>query len=433
MARILVIGAGAMGLAAAWQAARDGHQVTVLEADRIPGGMAAHFDFGGLSIERFYHFICKTDFATFKLLDELGISERLKWRDTSMGFYIDGALHEWGNPIALLRFPGLSFADRLRYGWQAFRASKRTDWSDLHGKNVREWITAEAGQQVWNKMWKRSFELKFHEYTDQVAAPWLGVRIRRLAASRKSVFQEVLGYLEGGSEVLVDALVKGIEANGGKVVCGEAARQCIIEDGRVHGVLTHQGRHDADAVICTAPLAYAARLLPDEYSQLRQRYEAILNIGAVCVVLKLKRQVTPHFWVNINDPEVQVPGIVEFSRLRPVDPDHIVYVPFYMPREHARFTRPDGEFVSESLAAIRKVNPQISEADLIDAKVGRLQYAQPVCQPNFPDLLPPVQTPIAGLQIADTCFYYPEDRGISESVRLGREMAVAAGQQSATA
>ena len=34
-----------------------------------------------------------------------------------------------------------------------------------------------------------------------------------------------------------------------------------------------------------------------------------------------------------------------------------------------------------------------------------------------------MQTPIAGLQIADTCFYYPEDRGIAESVRLGSEMA----------
>ena len=38
-------------------------------------------------------------------------------------------------------------------------------------------------------------------------------------------------------------------------------------------------------------------------------------------------------------------------------------------------------------------------------------------------MLPAVQTSIAGLQIADTCFYYPEDCGISESVRLGRLMA----------
>ena len=42
---------------------------------------------------------------------------------------------------------------------------------------------------------------------------------------------------------------------------------------------------------------------------------------------------------------------------------------------------------------------------------------------RFAAKIPPVQTPIHGLQIADTCFYYPEDRGISENVRIGEEMA----------
>jgi protoporphyrinogen oxidase len=427
MKRICVIGAGAMGLAAAWQAVRSGHEVTVLEADSIPGGMAAHFDFGGLSIERFYHFICKTDFDTFHLLEELGIAHALRWRDTSMGFFIDGALHEWGNPLALLRFPGLTFPDRLRYGWHVFKASKRREWAGLHDTNVRDWVVAEAGERVWNKLWKRSFELKFHQYTDQVAAPWLGVRIKRLAASRKSMFQEELGYLEGGTETLVHALVDSIRRAGGTVECGRAVRQLRVDAGQVRGVETDAGLVGADAVISTAPLAHAARLLPPGYESLRDRYLAIQNIGAVCVVLKLRRSVTQHFWVNINDPDVQVPGIVEFSRLRPVESDHVVYIPFYMPREHPHFKRDDVAFIGDSLAAVRKVNPAIQETDLIDAKVGRLQYAQPVYNPGFPALLPPVQTPINGLQIADTCFYYPEDRGISESVRLGRLMAENAG------
>ena len=68
MARVAIIGAGAMGLAAAYHAAKAGHRVTVFEADRIAGGMAAHFDFGGLSIERYYHFVCKSDQATFDLM-----------------------------------------------------------------------------------------------------------------------------------------------------------------------------------------------------------------------------------------------------------------------------------------------------------------------------------------------------------------------------
>ena len=41
----------------------------------------------------------------------------------------------------------------------------------------------------------------------------------------------------------------------------------------------------------------------------------------------------------------------------------------------------------------------------------------------FGEKLPPIETDIRGLQIADTCFYYPEDRGISESVRIGKLMA----------
>ena len=41
-----------MGLAAAYRAAKDGHDVDLLEAAPEPGGMAGHFDFNGLSLER---------------------------------------------------------------------------------------------------------------------------------------------------------------------------------------------------------------------------------------------------------------------------------------------------------------------------------------------------------------------------------------------
>jgi protoporphyrinogen oxidase len=50
---MIVIGAGPTGLAAAYQAVREGHEVDLLEAASEAGGMAGHFDFGGLSLERF--------------------------------------------------------------------------------------------------------------------------------------------------------------------------------------------------------------------------------------------------------------------------------------------------------------------------------------------------------------------------------------------
>ncbi len=72
---------------------------------------------------------------------------------------------------------------------------------------------------------------------------------------------------------------------------------------------------------------------------------------------------------------------------------------------------------------MRRLNPSLQAGDLKASQVGRLRYAQPVCPPGFLARLPRVQTEIAGLQVADTCFYYPEDRGISESVRYGKLMA----------
>ena len=105
MARVVVLGAGIMGLAAAHRAAQLGHDVDVLEADGQAGGMAAQFEFAGVSIERFYHFVCRSDAATFALMAELGIGHKLQWVPTSMAYYIQGRLHDWGTPGSLLRIP----------------------------------------------------------------------------------------------------------------------------------------------------------------------------------------------------------------------------------------------------------------------------------------------------------------------------------------
>jgi len=47
-------------------------------------------------------------------------------------------------------------------------------------------------------------------------------------------------------------------------------------------------------------------------------------------VFRLRRSVTRHFWVNIADPRFDIPGIVQFSNLRPTG-DTVVYIPYYMP------------------------------------------------------------------------------------------------------
>lgn len=424
MARITVLGAGPMGLAAAHRAVTLGHEVDVIEADAQPGGMAAHFDFGGLSIERYYHFICKSDEPTFSLMRELGIGDRMRWRPTSMGYFIGGKIHSWGDPVSLLTFPHLDPVSKFRTGLQMFLATKARSFASIEPLTAREWIERGSGKAVYDTLWKRLMALKFYDMANEVSASWIATRVKRIGNSRRSVFQEELGYIEGGSETLVRVLVQAIEKGGGRIRLRSPALRVLTESGCVTGVETPSGPIAADAVISTVPIPLVNDIAPDLPEDWKAQYAAIRNIGVICLVFKLKRSVSKHFWVNIVDPDIEIPGLIEFSNLRPC-PDTIVYVPYYMPTTHPKWGRSDEALVREALGYIQRVNPAIVDSDLLDAKVGRLRYAQPVCEPNFRDKIPPVQTPIAGLQVADTSYYYPEDRGVAESVRLGSEMAAA--------
>lgn len=422
MTKIVVLGAGPMGLAAAYQAVSLGHEVDLVEADSKVGGMAAHFDFDGLSIERFYHFICKSDASTFALMDELGIGDKMRWSDTSMSYYMGGKVHKWGDPFALLSFPHLTMTEKFRTGLQMFLTTKAKDFDSIEHLTSRQWIEGGSGKSVYNKMWKRLQELKFYEMADEVSASWIATRIKRIGNSRKSIFQEQLGYVDGGSEVLMDAIADAIRKKGGRIHLSTPAEQVLTENGTATGVRAGGQVFPADAVISTVPTPLISRLVPDLPDDSKAAYDAIRNIGVVCLIFKLKKSVSPYFWMNIVEPDIEIPGIIEFSNLRPTA-ETVVYVPYYMPPTQEKWGWDDQAFVDQAFGYIKRINPAITDADLLGAEVSRLRYAQPVCEPNFLDKVPPVQTPIAGLQVADTCYYYPEDRGVGESIRFGRMMA----------
>jgi protoporphyrinogen oxidase len=196
----------------------------------------------------------------------------------------------------------------------------------------------------------------------------------------------------------------------------------VIEAGKVTGLEVGGQFEPFDKVISTVPLPYVPRLMPDLPSELLARFNAVKNIAVVCVIAKLRKPVTHNFWLNTNDPDMDIPGIVEYSNLRPLA-QHVVYVPFYMPGEHPKFAEPDQAFLDKVRRYLKKINPDLTDEDFLDIRASRYRHAQPICDPGYLAKLPPVALPIKGLWVADTSYYYPEDRGISESIGFGRAMA----------
>lgn len=411
-----------MGLATAYQLVLQGHQPVLFEAGDRVGGMTACFDFGGLEIERYYHFHCISDHAFLKMLDELGIAHKMRWVETKMGYWYEGKLQPWGNPMALLKFKGLSMIAKFRYGLHAFLSTKRKDWRPLDNVEATGWIRRWVGKEAYDVLWRKLFDYKFYDYAEGLSAAWIWSRIRRIGRSRYSLFREKLGYLEGGSHTLLSGMEAAIRAKGGDVRLNAAVTKVVMEGGKVRGLEVGGAFEAFDKVISTIPLPYVPRLMPDLPADVLGKFKALKNIAVVCVIAKLRKPVTENFWLNTNDPDMDIPGLVEYTNLRPLD-QHIVYVPFYMPGEHPKFAEPDQVFLDKVKRYLKKINPALTDADFIDIRASRYRYAQPICDPGYLDKLPAVALPVKGLWVADTSYYYPEDRGISESIDFGRKMA----------
>jgi protoporphyrinogen oxidase len=236
------------------------------------------------------------------------------------------------------------------------------------------------------------------------------------------LFREKLGYLEGGSETLLRALKAAIESGAGEVRLKSPVTRVVIEGGTVKGIESGGAFEPFHKVISTVPLPYVPRLMPDLPQEILLAFAARKNIAVVCVIAKLRKAVTEYFWLNTNDPNMDIPGLVEYSNLRPLS-EHVVYVPFYMPGEHPKFQEPDQAFIDKVRCYLKMINADLRDEDFIDLRASRYRHAQPICDPGYLEHLPPVALPVKGLWLADTSYYYPEDRGISESIGFGRNMA----------
>jgi hypothetical protein len=75
------------------------------------------------------------------------------------------------------------------------------------------------------------------------------------------------------------------------------------------------------------------------------------------------------------------------------------------------------------LPGLRKVRPDFSPEWIRGRWLHREPAAQPIVTVGYHERIPPLQTGVPGLVLANTTQIYPEDRGTNYSVRLGTDAA----------
>jgi len=426
---VVVIGGGLAGLTASYDLARAGHHVTVLEAAQDFGGLASSFRLAGRPVERFYHFICRSDHHLVRLVRELGLDGRLHWRRTHTAFFYHGRYYAFGSPLDLARFSVVPWTQRLRFGLHILRSRYRAQWRWLDQIPAKPWLIEAVGEKAYRVIWDPLLKVKFGEYHDQISAAWIWHRIWRVAQSRRSFWErETFGYLEDGSATLVDPLVEWLGHQGNVVLRpGARVEPLGIRDGRVIEVRSEGTSIPCDAVVSTVALPNLGRLVPstgdDPYFA---RVRAVKYIGVVCMLLSLKEAFSRNFWTNINDPRVAFNGIIEQTNLN----DNlrraglnVVYVPFYLPTTEPRYSAGDTDLFHEYCKMLSHLNPRFDESWVKEWHVFRSPHAQAIFSTNFASLMPEHRSPIRGLYVTDSTQFYPEDRTISAAIEQGRKVA----------
>jgi protoporphyrinogen oxidase len=422
-----IVGGGVAGLGCAYFLAQRGHAVEVFEQAPALGGLAGCFDFDGMQVEKYYHFVCRDDADLIDMLAALGLSDELEWRAGKMRFFYHGKLYPFGTPWDLLRFRPLSLIGRIRFGLNVALSRSAQSWERYEGLTARDWLIQQIGHEAYVVIWEPLLRLKFGSYYDQISASWIWHRVHRMARSRAHILaRERLGFLKHGTPILLDALTTALRRQGVELLTAVTVESITVADDHVTG-LTIGGRHRPfDAVISTVPLPILARLLSPAAAAQIGDINSIEYITVVCLILKLRRPITDAFWINVNDARAPFNGFIEYTNLNPrVDAQHpyLLYVPFYLPPGHPRCAQPDDDLFRECLAGLQVVRPELRRDWVLGYRVFRDRFAQAICTTNFAQRIPPVRSRIRGLLLTDSTQLYPSDRTISGMFGQARKVA----------
>ena len=417
--RVGIIGAGISGLAAALRLARNGHAVEVFQRESSIGGLIATFDLGGTRIEHFYHFLCGGDTGYFKLCEELGLGDRLRFSKPRTGFLYEGRRFDFTSALDLLRFSPIPFSQRIRFGLFALDARMRSDWDPLDLLAAKPWLIERLGQRAYDVIWDPLLVLKFGDYHDKISAAWVCHRIHRVARSGGR-----MGYLEGGTALLLDTIAAALDRARVVIHHGRPVAQIFDDGGRVRGLrLTDGSEHMCDRVISTVPLTVLAGLLPPGWEAYEGELRRIRYIGVVCVSFKLARRLTPYFWLNVNDSRIPFNGVIEYTNLNPLDGTHVAYVPNYVPVDDPTYLMDTEALVARVWAGLKLISPGLEDRDLLASHVAKTPFAQAICPAGFLRVLPAQDAPLKGLHLLDSVFLYPEDRTQSGNILKANQCA----------
>jgi protoporphyrinogen oxidase len=399
--KIGILGGGLCGLVIAHALAGE-HDVALFEKMPYLGGCLSSYHIDDYWIERYYHHCFSDDQALFALIRDLGLWNKLEWREGSTGYFSGDTLYPLTTPLEILRWPELSLVDKAKLALLTHKA-KKTDLQSLDDIPAETYILEHLGPRIYASFFEPLLRSKFGKNRSKVSAAWL---ISRIAIrSNRGVSGEHLGYLSGGFHQIIDKLEKSIVRKGG-IINLQTPVTSLSGTGHTWQV---NGKN-VDAVVSTIPpqeLAHISGLaMPDIPYQ-----------GAACMTIGLERDVCKGvYWTNMKT-EGPYGAVVAHTNFIPWERygEHIVYLASYFSGTvPARLDQKMMEDFSSRFG--------LTEQEIHWSRMTVDPWAGPIYTTGYRSLIPAYEKHgiyLAGMFSGEN---YPE-RSMEGSIRAGNRIA----------
>ncbi|EKE15102.1 MAG: hypothetical protein ACD_12C00146G0002 [uncultured bacterium] len=444
--KIAILGGGITGLTAAYYLARDHHQVTIIEKEKVLGGLAAGFKGNDWNwyLERAYHHLFSTDSDILNFAKEIGFNKiYFRSPETSSLFQKSNikdqipacrqarskpqiknqkfSIFPLDTPLDLLRFPYLNFVDKLRAGI-VIVFLKLSPYLPFY-KNItsEEFLKKSMGINVWNRLWKQLFRGKFGKYAGIILSSFIWARIKKRTKS--------LGYIEGGFQNFIDYLENKLINLNVKILRGTSIEK--IEKQKTKFTLTYLkrpsriGEENFDLVISTLPSPVMTKLTVNIFSpQYLSLFNKLKYLHAITLILETDKPIlNKTYWLNICTDKIPFMILAQhtnFADKKNYNNHHLAYIGWYVDRDNKLLKMNKEEIIKLVKPHLKILN---SKFLILNSFLFKAPFAQPIFDKDFEKNMPTFITPDKNFFIANLDMTYPYDRGTNYAVKLGKQVA----------
>lgn len=391
--KVLIIGAGFTGLAAATELIRHNIPFTIIEKSSVAGGLSRTIDIDGVKFELGPHIYFDKDPEVVMFWRNL-VGNKMKSYERNnrifyKGKYINSPLNLWNAFITLGPLKIIQLITSFLYS--KFRSYKI--------ESAEDWVKANFGEALFNTFFRvyneKIWGLKCHE----ISPNWAGQRIKsslftmiiKSLRKDKDFIVKTFLFPDGGSQSIYNSQIAQIESfENGKIIFNKSITKIDHTSSGFTVYYSDNNSENFTDIISTIHLEELGKLVKSEninYDLLSKSISRLIYRHLILVNLVFLRTDVKNFkehWIDIHDPTIRALRVTNFGNydFGLSDDNRLgVGVEYNCFQEDDIWHMSDEEIINIALSDLKLM--KLINNQPINGSVVRLQNAYPVYFKNY--------------------------------------------------